>query len=111
VIRDVGMAFGSASTVDFGSASSLSSADGKDVVTVTYDITVPAGGRVAIVNFILMNGKTTGQTATDTTAKVADIDSEAFRIVTRFWADALYRNGMTQEQMDAIYNFPKPVAQ
>jgi hypothetical protein len=104
-IRDTGLVFGNAATVSYTSASALTSMDGKDVITVTYTITVPPNGRIALVNFIIMNGTYTGQTASASTARASAIDTEVFNIITKFWSEAQYRDGMTQQQMDAISNF------
>ncbi len=104
-VRDVGFVFGKAATVDYNSASGLVSYDGNDIITVTYDITVPANGSVSLVNFVIMNGKYTGQSASTATAKASEIDNETYKILTKFWTEAQYRDGMSQEQMDAIVNF------
>ncbi len=103
--RDIGMVFGSGATkVDMGpSASALNSFDGNQYILVTYDITVPANGRVAIVNFIIMDGTDTGQLGVYT-AKATEIDTEAAKIMSNFWTDVQYRAGMTQQQIDAIIN-------
>ena len=105
LIRDVGLVFGKATTVDYLSASGFNSGDGNDLITVTYDITVPANSSVALVNFVIMNGKYTGQSATTISAKATEIDMAAYYILTKFWTEAQYRDGMTQKQMDAIVNF------
>jgi len=115
-IRDIGLVYGNAASVDFISYDGI---DGSDTITVSYDITVPAGGRVAIVNFALMSGTDTGLTAELTVVdpgtgqfitetKAAEIDTEAANIVNNFWTDWQYRKGMTQEQINAISNFTRP---
>jgi hypothetical protein len=103
--RDVGFVFGNATTVDFTSDDGIGNGNGSDGITHTYDITVPAGGRVAIVNFMIMNGTDTGSTAVDITDLATDIDTEAKLIVDNFWTDGQYRAGMTQAQINAIENF------
>jgi hypothetical protein len=87
---------------------------GSDQITTSYDITMPAHGRAVIVHFIIMDGVATGQSALDpitsevnTNAKAAAIDAEAENIVKNFWIDPQYRNGMTQEQINSIWNFAK----
>ena len=40
------------------------------VIDVDYNITIPANSKITIVNFVIMNGKDTADTA-------ADIDAEA----------------------------------
>jgi len=77
---------------------------GNDLITATYDITVPAGGRAAIVTFVLMSGTDSGETG-GINAKAAEIDAEAKNIVTKFKTDAQYTAGMTQQQIDAVKNF------
>jgi len=103
--RDIGFVFGNATTVTFTSEDGLCNGNGDDNVYHTFDITVPAGGRVAIVNFMVMNGTDTGLTAADVTDLATDIDAEAKLIVDNIWTDGQYLTGMTQEQIDAIANF------
>ena len=103
--RDIGWVFGNATTVTFTSASALLTHDGSDNIYTTYDITVPAGGKVAIVNFLIMSGTDTGLTAADITAKATDIDTVGAAIVAHFRKDPQYRNGMTKAQINAIVNF------
>lgn len=103
--RDIGFVFGNATTVTFTSDDGLGNGNGDDNVYHTFDITVPAGGRVAIVNFMIMNGTDTGSTAADETELATDIDAEAKLIVDNIWTDGQYLTGMTQEQIDAIVNF------
>ena len=103
--RDVGIVFGSGATVPFTSDTGLGDNFGNDQIDETRSITVPAGGRVAVVHFIVMNGTDTGQTATDITALATDIDTVVKDIVDNFRSDIQYRNGMTQQQIDAIINF------
>jgi hypothetical protein len=105
--RDIGMVFGINDGVDFTSDTALEEGGGSEYIDTTYEITVTAGSRVAIVNFIVMNGVDTGLTAEDIDAKATAIDAEVLKIVNDFWKDRQYRNGMTQKQIDAILNFPK----
>ncbi|MDA8099749.1 MAG: hypothetical protein M0042_08990 [Nitrospiraceae bacterium] len=104
--RDVGLVFGNAKSVTFTSDDGTGTT-GSGIITVAYDITVPAGGSVAIVNFVIMDGVDTGQIAPldDYTKKAADIDTAAAAIVSGFWTDEQYRTGMTQEQVDGVKNF------
>ena len=53
-----------------------------------------------------MNGINTGETASAITDKATAIDTEVLRILNNFWSDVQYREGMTQEQIDAVLNFP-----
>jgi len=110
--RDIGIVSGLVSSKTYSTTTMLNplwvngwSCDGDDGIYLDYNITVPAGGRVAIVNFILLGSYDTGLIAADTTARATEVDSEAARIVTNFWTDGQYRTGMTQEQIDAIKNF------
>ena len=105
--RDFAFVFGNVDTVDFVTATALDNGngDGSDNITHSYSITVNPGEMLAIVNFVVMNGVDTGESATDVTARATAIDAEALDIVNNFWDDVQYRNGMTQEQIDAIINF------
>jgi hypothetical protein len=109
--RDIGMVFGLVSSKTYTSTTvqdpffTNGNCDGSDDIYFDYVITVPAGGKVALVNFIIMGSHDTGLTAADTTAKATEVDAEASRIVNNFWTDGQYRTGMTQEQIDAIKNF------
>jgi hypothetical protein len=104
--RDIGWVFGNASSQTFTSDDGTGTV-GNDIITASFNITVPAGGRTAIVNFILMNGRATGNVAPvgDITKKAAAIDAAAADILSSFWTDTQYRRGMTQQQVDAIRNF------
>jgi hypothetical protein len=101
--RDIGWVFGNASSVNFISYPNIGSSD---IITVTFDITVPAGGSVALVNFIIMDGHDTGGETPigyDSAKKANAIDVVATDIVKNFWIDKpQYLQGMTQEQIVAI---------
>lgn len=109
--RDVGLVFagtGSAvtPTVSFESTPTLGAYDGNDEVTVVYPITVPAGGRVAIVSFVVMNGVSTGSIAGVTLeAHPADVEAVNAAIVAGWGTDPVYQDGMTPEQRAAVVNF------
>ena len=103
--RDIAFVYGNATSVTFTSDDGLGNGNGSDLIPTTYNITVPVGGTVAIVNFIVMDGTDTGQTAVDITATADEVDAVAAAIVTDFWTDPQYRKGMTQKQIDAISNF------
>jgi hypothetical protein len=104
--RDIGLVFGKAATVNFKSAGG-SANNGSDFIDVTYNVTVPANGRVAIVNFVIMDGTDTGY-ALSPYSLAAEIDDEAKKILNNFWTDPEYQDGMTSQQISAILNFPKP---
>jgi len=103
--RDIGLVFGQADEVEFTSDTKLGGENGDDSIYHRYGIDVPAGGKVAIVNFVIMTGEDTGETATDINAVATQVDRAAQDIVDNFWDDGIYRDGMTQEQIDAIINF------
>ncbi len=104
--RDIGMVFGNADQVDYTTATALNTQDGIDTIDFYYNITVQPGGRVALVNFIILGTYDTSLTAVDASALATEIDNEAQNIVNNFWTDPQYRDGMTQQQIDAIINFP-----
>lgn len=104
--RDIGMVFGNADQVDYASDTGLNAGNGSDTIDFYYNITVPPAGRVALVNFIILGTYDTSLTAADTSAYATEIDNEAQNIVNNFWTDPQYRDGMTQQQIDAIINFP-----
>ena len=104
--RDAGFVYGSATTVDFLSDPILDSGSGEEMIYVDYNVSISANGKVTIVNYLLMNGKDTGLTATDINATATEIDNEAKAIYDGIKArNPLYLRGMTQEQIDTIYNF------
>ena len=59
----------------------------------------------SIVNFIIMDGTATGNVVplNDITKKASAIDAAAADILASFWTDTQYRRGMTQQQLDAIW--------
>lgn len=103
--RDFAFVFGNVDNLNFTSATAIDAGDGSDSIEHGYNIAVAPGETVAIVNFIVMNGVDTGETAIDATALATAIDTEAKSIVDNFWIDGQYRTGMTQAQIDAIENF------
>jgi hypothetical protein len=105
--RDFAFVFGDVDTVDFTTATALDdgNSDGSDSISHTYSVTIDPGQTYAIVNFIVLNGVDTGETAVDVTARATAVDAEALNIVDNFWDDGQFRSGMTQEQIDAIINF------
>jgi hypothetical protein len=105
--RDIGMVFGNANRVEFTSDTGIGNYDGSDYIDVTYEnITIPAHAKVSVVNFIVMNGKDTADTAEDITARAVEIDEENQAIVDGMNSGvAEYFEGMTEEQYNTIYNF------
>ncbi len=111
--RDIGMVFGKADLREeyFTSDDILNDVScvgaGSDTIEIDYHITVPPGGRVALVNFIILGTYDTSLNAADTSTRATQIDREALKIVNNFWTDPQYRDGMTQQQIDAVINFPQ----
>ncbi len=103
--RDIGMVFGAAATVNYTSDDGLGNGNGSDGVVFTHNISVPAGGRVTLLNFVIMTGTDTADTAVDITALAPQVDTAALDIVTNFRTNFLYQRGMTQEQLDSLKNF------
>lgn len=103
--RDFAFVFGTVDNLIFDSADAINTGNGSENIDHSYDITVAPGETVAIVNFVVMNGVDTGETAVDASARAMAIDVEAKKIVDDFWKDGQYRSGMTQAQIDAILNF------
>jgi hypothetical protein len=103
--RDVAFVFGAVADVNFTTATAIGTSDGSDEIDHHYELTLEPGATAAIVNFIIMGGMDTGETAEDATALATVVDAAAVDIVTNFWNDNQYRSGMTQEQIDAIVNF------
>lgn len=102
--RDVGFAFGNADLVEFLSDDGIGNSNGDDDIDVSYNVTIPAGGSIAIVNFIVMNGIDTADTATDINARATEIDNEVNAIINGYGRDGQYQDGMTQAQIDAVIN-------
>ncbi len=105
--RDFALVFGDVdpANLTYTSASALDTADGSGDITHEYDIIVDPGDTVTIVNFIVMNGVDTNDTALDATATADVIDAAALDIVDNFWNDDQYRAGMTQAQINTVINF------
>ena len=104
--RDSGLVFGNAKRVIFTSMSDPIIAD-DDYIDIQHLVIIPPGGRVTLVHFTLLNGESTGKTATNTAARATTIDLERDKILNNFWSDPRYRDGMTQAQIDTIQNFPQ----
>ena len=103
--RDIGMVFGTAATVDYTSDDGLGNDNGSDNVVFTHNISVPAGGRVTLLNFVILTGTDTADTAVDITALATQVDTAALDIASNFRTNFLYQRGMTQEQLDSLKNF------
>jgi len=103
--RDAGFVFGAADNVTYSSATTLNTADGDNRVTVQFDITVPAGETVTLVNFAILTGDNTWIGATSTAARATAVDTQAAAIAANFRSDAVYQRGLTQQQLDTLKNF------
>ncbi len=110
--RDFGLIFGDASDVDYDpsdSADATLDGDGAGSIVHSYDVVVSAGSSVAIMNFVLQNGASTGAGAAgNASAQASAIDAEAVRIFSGLPATRTineFTSGMTQAQLDAVANF------
>jgi len=105
--RDVGMVFGSVGVGQtFTSATTLDVTNGVDDFFWVYPVTVPPGGTVSIVQFIILTTDVVMQTPGATLAsRATQTDAIALEIVTNFRTNVKYRHGMTQKQIDTILNF------
>ena len=99
------MVFGTAATVDYTSDDGLGNDNGSDNVVFTHNISVPAGGRVTLLNFVILTGTDTADTAVDITALATQVDTAALDIASNFRTNFLYQRGMTQEQLESLKNF------
>ena len=104
-IRDVGWVFGSADTLTYTSDDGLDNGNGDDRIIVTFGLSVPAGGSVALVHYLIMTGENTGIDAVDTSARATTVDGEAQDIYSGYGVEAEFTEGMTQAQLDAVANF------
>jgi hypothetical protein len=103
--RDIGFVFGAATGVSYVSASAIRAGDGNDNVQVGFTIDVPAGGSVTLINFVILSGTDTSQTAADATARATEVDTLAADIANNFRTNFAYQRGLTQAQLDTLKNF------
>lgn len=105
--RDIGFVFGNASHVEYTSDDGLGNGNGSDSMNIHYrNVNIPANSKITIVNFVIMNGKDTADTAGDIDAKATEIDIAAKAIVDGMAAGTEeYYRGMTSEQKNTIVNF------
>jgi hypothetical protein len=89
----------------YQSTSALNVFDGSQDVSFTFNISVPAGGTVTLINFIVLTGIATGVAATDITAKATAVDTAVADIANNFRTQFAYQRGLTQEQLDTLKNF------
>jgi hypothetical protein len=108
--RDVALVSGAgtkAASIFYVSDTALGADAGSDVIFFVHHVTVPAGGTISLVNFIVMTGVDTGSldTTVDITARATLADEQAAAIVNDFWKKDGYREGMTRAQLDSVVNF------
>ena len=103
--RDVGMAFGNLGVFFETEVDMACGYNADDNVYMVKRITIPAGGSAAVVNFIVMNGVDTRNTATDVTARATAVEAELTAITGNFRTDPQYRDGLTAAQIAAIVNW------
>lgn len=103
--RDVGFAFGTADVVNYRSDTALGAGAGTDDVLFQFNISVPAGGSVTLMNFLVMSGTDTGLVATDITARATEVDTQLADIANNFRTNFAYQRGLTQAQLDTVKNF------
>jgi hypothetical protein len=103
--RDVGFAFGTADVVNYRSDTALGVGAGTDDVLFQFNISVPAGGSVTLMNFLVMSGTDTGLVATDITARATEVDTQLADIANNFRTNFAYQRGLTQAQLDTVKNF------
>ncbi|CAN5616217.1 hypothetical protein BH11PSE7_BH11PSE7_18820 [soil metagenome] len=105
--RDVAIVYGNnAAPQAFSTDDGLGNHHGNDNLDWDYTITVAPGATVTIVQFIVLPSNATGQTPGVTISTKATVaDAVALDIMTNFRNDVKYRHGMTQQQIDTLFNF------
>ncbi len=103
--RDIGFVFGTADVVGYTSDTAPGTGAGNDDVSFKFNISVPAGGTVTLMNFLVLTGTDTGLTATDITARATQVDTQAADIANNFRTNFAYQRGLTQAQLDTLKNF------
>jgi len=103
--RDIGFAFGTADAVVYTSATALGASDGSENVSFKFNISVPAGGTITLMSFVVLTGTDTGLTATDVTARATQVDTQTADIANNFRTNFAYQRGLTQAQLDTLKNF------
>lgn len=103
--RDLALVFGVGATAAFQSATALSTYDGSDNIDVHFDVDVPAGGTVTLINFIVLSGNDTGLSAGSAGARAAQVDALAADIANNFRTKLAYQRGLTPQQLETVENF------
>lgn len=102
--RDASWVFGKAEAVEYESTSTIDSKDGGEVVEVVFNVVVPAGDSVTLINFLVLSGGATGRTAADLSARAVDTDAIAADIAKNFRTNFSYQRGLTRKQLDTAKN-------
>ena len=103
--RDYALVFGAADVVTYKSASALNTYDGSEAPQFQFNISVPPGATVTLMNFIVLTGTSTWMGAVDVTAKATEADTQAADIANNFRPNLAYQRGLTQQQLDTLKNF------
>ena len=103
--RDVGIVFGTAGSVDFRSASGTGGPDGSSHIDVTFKVSLLPGETATLVNFLLLSGAASGKQAADERIFATEVDAVAADIVGGFPGQAIFRRGMTRQQLHSLRNF------
>ena len=103
-VPDVGVVFGSGTTLDYKSVSAMGRGDGSNYIGMAFPLTIPARSVVTLINFVILSGVRTGATATDLNARAVDVDALSADIANNFRTNFAYQRGLTQEQLDTAKN-------
>lgn len=100
--RDLAIVYGNGQAF-YDSSELLATYDGSDSVYILHTITVPSGGKVAIVQFVLLNGIDTGslETTVDATARAVEMDAAAAAVANGVGEDPAFLDWMTADQRAA----------
>ncbi len=86
-------------------ATGLGAGDGSPWAWTRFPLTVPPGQTRVIVQFVVLTERRTGDGAPVGSSRALEADQEAAAIVSGFWSDPAYREGMTAEDEAALVNF------
>lgn len=101
--RDLGWVHGGFVSRTANPASSIGAGDGTNDLIVNHGmVTFQPGERKTFVNFTLMNGIQTRQTASSTADRATAIDAMCLQIATN---PQLFFDGMTTDQLSSLANF------
>lgn len=104
--RDAGLVFGAGATATgFRSPTRVDRDDGSDQIDVAFDIDVPAGGSVTLLNFVVLTGMASARRHVTTDGRAEEVDAIAADIANNFRTKLAYQRGLTREQLDTLLNF------